>query len=281
MADASTRQSQIGRAVAFIEDRLRDDEIPSLQAVAEAAGMSPYHFHRIFKLMTGETCAQLMTRLRLAQSTPALEDQAKSVTEAAMSAGYASSQAYAKAFKSVLLETPSIVRNDPERLASVISELVEPQAEDAANTQIRICSLDPLEIVAVPTVGTYPDLVETYGALYEQAGGPEHVRAALGIFHHDIDFAGQDDFTFDAAIVPQGVALEGASEMERGSYVVIQHKGFDAQIPATLDQGYGFILAQADIEFRHAPCIFHYIDDPEIVPESDCRIDIYVPVHSD
>ena len=275
----SKRQKQIERAVGHIERELREDRTPSLESIANAAGLSAYHFHRIFKLMTGETCAQAITRLKLAQSTPALRDPQKAITDAAMTAGYSSSQAYSKAFKRVLLDTPTQVKDDPERLDAVIKALLEPECEGSdPPAKIRIGSLEPLEILVMSTVGEYPNLIETYGALYDRAGGPDSVHAALGIFAQDIDLASGRDFEFDAAIVPRNVALDGTSRLGRADYAIIQHTGADAEIPTTLDTLYSAILAQADTHFRDAPYLFHYIDDPEFVDEDECRIDLYIPI---
>jgi len=37
----------------------------NLETVAKAAHLSPYHFHKIFKLMVGETVAEFIRRIKL------------------------------------------------------------------------------------------------------------------------------------------------------------------------------------------------------------------------
>jgi AraC family transcriptional regulator len=61
---------RIGRAVDLLERQVRNGEPPSAAELAEAAAMSLYHFHRIFRLMTGETANEASTRVRLAGSLP-------------------------------------------------------------------------------------------------------------------------------------------------------------------------------------------------------------------
>jgi AraC family transcriptional regulator of adaptative response/methylated-DNA-[protein]-cysteine methyltransferase len=74
------------------------EEAPSLAHLARAVGISPYHFHRLFKAATGLTpkayaAAQRATRLR-----ERLAEGAASVTEAIYAAGFNSSgRFYAKA----------------------------------------------------------------------------------------------------------------------------------------------------------------------------------------
>ena len=77
----------IERAVGFIQTELQEDRAPSLDAIATASGMSKFHFHRIFKLVTGETCGDAIARLRLARGTSLMQTPGVSITEAALAAG--------------------------------------------------------------------------------------------------------------------------------------------------------------------------------------------------
>lgn len=80
---------RIGRAIDLLERRLRDCEAPSATELAEAAALSLYHFHRIFRLMTGETVNGATTRVRLAGSLPALRQEG--IRAGSGQSGYATS----------------------------------------------------------------------------------------------------------------------------------------------------------------------------------------------
>ena len=58
-------QRRIMRAMRAMEARL--DEELRLDAIAREAHFSPYHFHRIFTGMTGESVGAYLRRLRLAR----------------------------------------------------------------------------------------------------------------------------------------------------------------------------------------------------------------------
>lgn len=60
-------EAALFRALSFIETHL--DEDLSLARVAREAGYSPYHFHRLFEQLTGETLAAYIRRLRLESSS--------------------------------------------------------------------------------------------------------------------------------------------------------------------------------------------------------------------
>jgi AraC family transcriptional regulator len=55
--------ARVNRAMDHIEAHLGDD--PSLAEIARVAAFSPFHFHRIFGALMGETLTQFIARLRL------------------------------------------------------------------------------------------------------------------------------------------------------------------------------------------------------------------------
>ncbi|MCP5329042.1 MAG: bifunctional DNA-binding transcriptional regulator/O6-methylguanine-DNA methyltransferase Ada [Sinobacteraceae bacterium] len=99
----------VARACREIE---RCDTIPSLQTLAQAAGISPFHFHRIFKAATGVTPRAYAMAHRERRLRARLDPRQGSgtVTEAIYDAGFNSStRAYAQA-ADILGMTPSTWR---------------------------------------------------------------------------------------------------------------------------------------------------------------------------
>nr|WP_217497718.1 AraC family transcriptional regulator [Lysobacter enzymogenes] len=75
--------------MALIEQAIAaGEEPPELGRLAEAAAFSPFHFHRVYRAMTGETTGQTVARLRLLQGLRVLADGGRSVTDAALAVGY-------------------------------------------------------------------------------------------------------------------------------------------------------------------------------------------------
>lgn len=88
---ASGRAEMIARACRMIEDA---EEPPSLEALADAAGVSRYHFHRLFKTATGVTPKSYAAAARARKMRGEL-DSGASVTRAIFDSGYnASSRFY-------------------------------------------------------------------------------------------------------------------------------------------------------------------------------------------
>jgi AraC family transcriptional regulator of adaptative response/methylated-DNA-[protein]-cysteine methyltransferase len=83
--------------------------LPALRELAAHAGMSPYHFHRTFKQITGLTPRQFAAGRR-AQRIRAELAPAKSVTDAVFGAGYGSSGRFYAEADAVLGMTPRAYR---------------------------------------------------------------------------------------------------------------------------------------------------------------------------
>lgn len=92
---------------------LEADQPPDLSALAEQAGMSRFHFHRIFKAATGITPKAYANALRASRARQRLEDSA-SVTDAMYDAGFNSSGRFYEAAPAILGMTPTAFRKNGE-----------------------------------------------------------------------------------------------------------------------------------------------------------------------
>jgi AraC family transcriptional regulator of adaptative response/methylated-DNA-[protein]-cysteine methyltransferase len=103
---AEHRAMAVARACRLIE---RADELPSLDSLAAAAGMSRFHFHRVFKTVTGLT-PRAYAAARRANRVRAELIRRPTVTEAIYEAGYNSNGRFYAAAPGVLGMTPSRFR---------------------------------------------------------------------------------------------------------------------------------------------------------------------------
>ncbi|GEP00688.1 bifunctional transcriptional activator/DNA repair enzyme protein Ada [Methylobacterium haplocladii] len=96
--DAASRDEVQAEAVARACRLIEEAETPpALDALAQAAGMSPYHFHRTFRRITGVTPKAYAGAHRAGRVATGLR-AARTVTEAVYDAGYnAASRFYAEA----------------------------------------------------------------------------------------------------------------------------------------------------------------------------------------
>lgn len=103
-------QVLINKAEDYIENNL--SKRIKLEDIADAVGLSQYHFHRIFHSQSNETVSQFITRIKMERSGIYLVvDQNISITEIAYRYGYCDASSYNKAFRKYFNCSPNEFRN--------------------------------------------------------------------------------------------------------------------------------------------------------------------------
>lgn len=89
--------ARVQTAVEFMRDSLH---LPvSLADIAASAGLSPYHFGRVFRVATGVPPHRFLTRMRIDVARRRLADTDLSVTEIAQLCGFGSASQFSTAFR--------------------------------------------------------------------------------------------------------------------------------------------------------------------------------------
>lgn len=91
-------KKQINIVLSYIDNNI---ERPlTLDSLAAIAGFSKYHFHRIFKKLTGETVNGYVNRLRLEKSANIIvKNPTIKITELSTMLGYSSVSCFSRSFK--------------------------------------------------------------------------------------------------------------------------------------------------------------------------------------
>ncbi len=99
--------ARVNRAIDYIVANLDGDL--GLEAVARAAAFSPFHFHRVFKSLIGETLGQFVKRQRIERALQIMSHSpGRSLTDVALDCGFASSSDFSRCFKQRLGVPPSV-----------------------------------------------------------------------------------------------------------------------------------------------------------------------------
>ncbi|RFF40836.1 AraC family transcriptional regulator [Xanthomonas nasturtii] len=283
------RQRAVERVVAHLQASIRAGApLPDLATLAALAHQSPPHFHRVYRALAGETLGTTTTRLRLSHALHLLGEQGRSVTEVALSVGYQTPQALARAFRLVLQVSPSSLRDAPQLRAEKLQQLAGPSLPTHAHTaplQVRVQVLAPLEVVVLRQRGAFDDLDRGFGriaAWAERRGVIAHLQALVGVplsDHRDVP-ARQHVFecgiAFDAKVDPPSPLH--VRQLAGGTHAVLRHVGTYAGVENALDQLLAHWLPDSGYALRDAPLHYLYLDDPETVAEAELRADIRVPL---
>ena len=271
------------RVMMHIEQHL--DEDISLADLADVACCSPYHFHRIFRGMVGESVMSYVRRLRLERAAQRLTYSDATVTGIALDAGYEAHESFIRAFRARFSESPSAYRTASRR--RIHEEILRNASKGVRLMEVRIVTVPEKTVACVRHVGPYKDC----GTAWEKLctwGGPKGLLGMgtefLGICYDDPEVTPADKIRYDACItVPQATLGDSdvtIREIGGGDYATAVHKGsYDNLIGA-----YGFVcgqwLPQSGREISSAPSIEIYRNNPEDTPEEELITEIYVPLES-
>lgn len=119
---------------------MRTSDVPmTLDDLAETAGLSPFHFARIFRSVAGVPPVEFQTALRFDKARSLLLTSPASVTEICYEVGYGSLGTFSRRFKELVGVTPAMFRNLPDIAADLdLRDDVSRAFHNARKTNARI-----------------------------------------------------------------------------------------------------------------------------------------------
>jgi AraC family transcriptional regulator len=285
-------EAMVRRTVGEIQRRL--DDPPGFRELADGAHLSPYHFHRIFRAMAGESPKDLVRRLRLERAAHRLRAGSSPVGEVSVEAGYESQQAFAKAFQAEYGVTPSAYRADggpgphlesPSRVHYLDGGFTSFYLVNRGGIEMRIDTIDaPAQrLAAVPHVGAYWQIGKAFDELQGRATalgllpGPQTVA----VFYDDPDTVPEADLrSIAGVIVPPGADIGDLEEasLPGGRYLRAEFIGEYRGLPEAWRTLYAKHIPDSGYELRDGVCFEMYVTRHGEVPPEQMRTDLYVPI---
>lgn len=136
-------KKRINRAFEFVDKNLESDL--SLNKVSQVAFFSPFHFHRVFKFITGETLNEYIIRRRIEKSALDLLHKNISTTEIAHKFGYSDNSSFSRAFKKYFGINPIEFKKQNPNRHSKIRQLQSKNGQDYPDKGKYICIIDNLK----------------------------------------------------------------------------------------------------------------------------------------
>uniref|UniRef100_A0A7C4ELQ5 AraC family transcriptional regulator n=1 Tax=Fundidesulfovibrio putealis TaxID=270496 RepID=A0A7C4ELQ5_9BACT len=291
-ATQSAYRRRIIAVLAHIQDNL--DAPLNLEGLARVAGFSPFHFHRIFLGMTGETVGAHIRRLRLSRAAYRLEFTGLRVTEVALEAGYEAPEAFSRAFKTQFGESPTLFRElSRQRRKEMLTrffpfpeELLLDTTTPGEPMDVTIIRKGPIRVACARATGPYMLAAQkAWDALCAWAGpkGLLHPGAMfIGIGYDDPGSTPQDLLRYDACVsVGPDVAADGdvsIMEIPGGEFAVTVFKGPYTGLEAAYAQLYGQWLPASGREPDMRPGYEVYLNDPASTPPEELLTEINMPL---
>jgi AraC family transcriptional regulator len=278
----------------FIQKNL-DEELP-LEEYARVAHFSPYHFHRVFRGMVGESLQEHIRRLRLERAAARLKHGDRSVLEIALEAGYETHEAFTRAFKALSGVSPSQFRR----------ERATPLCVPTANTihyqngqpltslelfvgdttmEVKIERLEPLYVAFVRHVGPYHQVGQAWEKICMELGREGRLGAGarfVGVCYDDPEVTAPEKIRYDACVTVDSDFQPrndvGVQTLGGGEYAVTTHLGPYDNLNQTYVQLFGQWLPTSGRESRSEPSLEFYLNAPESTDPEDLVTDIYAPL---
>ncbi|GJM45314.1 MAG: AraC family transcriptional regulator [Gemmatimonadota bacterium] len=214
---------RVNRVIDHVLDHL--DETLSLDCLAQIACFSPFHFHRIFSAVQGESLHDFVKRMRLERAAALIKNgDRRSLTAIALTCGFGSSADFSKSFKKHFGFPPS--QFDRDRLDAMLATRGEdrdvlcalrsttPFADD--EFEVSISQEPALHVVYIriadPISGD--NLARGYDRLIDfgRARGLLDQATQIGVSQDDLEITPVDKLRYDFCLtVPAGT--RGAGEI--------------------------------------------------------------------
>ena len=271
--------SGLASAIAYIRAHL--DESLDLAALATRAGFSPFHFHRVFRALVGESLGAYIRRERLQRAALALRNGKREITELALEAGYETHSAFTRAFNEHFGVTPSAFRSDES--TPIVPAHALPQFQGKP-MDVAVVELPPRRLLAFHQLGSYRNVGAAFAKLreIESARGFISDRTEfLGLSYDDPGSVDEDRLRFDACMTSSDERVCDPLHVlhfEGGRHALYRHVGPHHLLEHVFDRMFDAVVFSGSHTLRDAPCIEIYRNEPSAVQNAEPITDVYIPI---
>ena len=281
------------RVLVFIQQNLDTELSPT--DLAAIAHFSPFHFHRIFQGLVGESVSQHIRRLRLERAAQRLKLTRQSILDIALEAGYEAHESFTRAFRATFGCAPREFRTAEHletRIAAAVALAAEgdpvqftPRYAEHSHLEVEIRLLEPRHIAFLRHQGPYANVGETWEALMDWVGreclfGPQMLY--FGLSWDDPEVTAPENCRYDACVTVdesvEPVAEIGVTTLEGGRYAAVLHEGPYNRLSETYLALLGGWFPAQGYEVGEPPSVENYLNDPDSTNPEDLLTEIMMPI---
>lgn len=235
--------------------------------LGEVANLSSFHWHRIYRSITGETAAQTVRRTRMHRAACELVRTCQPVSTIGQTVGYPSVQSFVRAFKSYYEQSPGEFRNAHK----------EPQTKVNSNTtndkeeyEVVVAEEPAMRLAGVWHTGDYAMIGQSFEqvmAILSMLDAPMSEMVCVGVYFAD-PFSVSDLSTlksFAGVLVSDSVELpEALTEyhVPAGSCAALTYQGPYALLEQPYLWLFGKWLLESELLINDRPGYEVYLNNP-------------------
>ena len=297
----SEYNKRVNTVFQYIDANL-DTEL-TLEYIAKIAFYSPFHFHRIFKMITNETLNNYITRKRIEKAaTLLLHKKDILVSDLVSQCGFTSISVFTRAFKNYYGQSPTAFRKSNSQKFSKISQIDSKNSQLETNYHTYICNIMNLKKWTIMHAKIEIKELSKIDLAYVTQIGVEGIDTAFGtilkwatprnilddpnskmirVFHDSFKITATEKVRMSIGItLNQPIKVEGEiglTQIEKGKYIVgryeIEPTDFEKAWTGLFiwmnENGYNK-AARNPFEIYHNNFNEH--------PENKCIVDLCIPV---
>jgi AraC family transcriptional regulator len=286
------------RVTEYIDQHL--DQFLDLETLAEVAHFSPFHFHRLFSALMGETLGAYLRRRRCEVAATRLLAQPKlSVLQIALDVGFGSAEAFTHAFgarfgcspttwrlrqaaERAAISNPDQANSNPDQVQwdKVLKNGVPIKTETLM--KVQIIERKPTAIAYLRHVGPYG---QPLGTFWQMQVYPWMVASGLigqpryGISHDDPRVTAPQQCRYDAGCeIPANVLARGDAHrttIPGGRYAALGFKGVVADFESAWNAILRDWLPSSGLQLDSRPMFEYYPTDSSYDPATgvlECQL---------
>ena len=271
---AEQYQRQLDDVTAYIYAHLDDDL--DLGILAEVARFSPYHWHRIYRAVRGETAAQTVQRLRLERAAALLVETTLTLPQVARRSGFASTETFSRALRRAYGVPPAGFRR-----GAALPAFLRAAEEEPAALPVEVRTTEPLVLASAAHAGSYLEIGRAFSRVRDRMPDDAGDRM-VAVYLDDADATPVAALrSIAGVVVPAEASVPAGLERHRipgGRHAVLRYVGPYASMHRAYRWLYGRWLPASGETPRDDPVHEVYLTDPAVTPAVRSITEILLPL---
>jgi AraC family transcriptional regulator len=287
----SSYSHRFRRVLDYIDEHLQEDL--RVEQLSTVATFSKYHFHRQFSEFVGMSVFRYVQRVRLRRASfqLAFREHLK-ILEIALENGYESHEAFSRAFKKTVGQTPSDFREAPhwtswlainQPLTNLRNRHMKPNYQE---TDVKIVDFAETRVAALQHRGDpqrLGDSIRDFITWRKENQLPPRLSATFNLLYGDPAASPPEDYRMDLCVATdREVAANDLGIVEEtipgGRCAVLRHVGTHETLGEALTYLSATWLPASGEELREFPLFLQRVRSFPDVPENEAVLDVFLPL---
>jgi AraC family transcriptional regulator len=288
---AARYRARLRRVLDYIDAHL-DEDLPA-ERLSGVAAFSRFHFHRQFAEFFGIGVYRYVQLKRLRRASWQLAFRhSMPIVQIALANGYEGPEAFARAFRKCIGQSPSAFRKTPQwdpwyATFQILGELrTEHMKTPRSASEVSIVDFPETRVAVFEHRGDPQRIGNSIRRFIEwrkQTALPPSISATFNVLYDDPEQTSPADYRFDLCaaterpLAPNAFGVV-AKKIPGGRCAVIRHVGSDDNLAQTVGYLYSEWLPASGEELRDFPIFLQRVTFFPEVPEHEAVTDVFLPL---